>query len=353
MQTNAQNSGVRASGRDVTVIVPAYNEADTIASTLASMRRQTLEGVRVLVVDDGSTDQTGEIARSCGADVVRPPQNTGSKAGAQNFALDFVETRYVVALDADTTLAPDALEIIIAKLAEAPNAAAACGYVLPRRTQTVWELGRLGEYLFALGFYKRIQGGMGRPLISSGCFSAYRTDALRAAGGWSDETVTEDVDLTWTFYASGREVLFVPEAMSYPLEPADLTMLGKQLKRWSHGFIQNLVLHRQTIMNDPTLRAIISVMMWDSTMASLLYLIATPLLAIFVSPWALAIYLIDLPVIAGPILLEGWRAGTMRSALLSIPAFFVLRLVNSVYFVRAAVSELLLGRRLAVYEKGH
>ena len=83
---------------------------------------------------------------------------------------------------------------------------------------TLWERGRYVEYLFAFSFFKQIQDYYEKPLISSGCFSVYRTEALRALGGWSTRTLAEDMDLTWSFYQQGWRVRFVPEAVCYPLE---------------------------------------------------------------------------------------------------------------------------------------
>ena len=77
-------------GPGITVIVPAYNEGPTLAETLASLQNQTLPPTEVIVVDDGSTDDTAAVADRAGVTVVRPPCNTGSKAGAQTFALPFV-----------------------------------------------------------------------------------------------------------------------------------------------------------------------------------------------------------------------------------------------------------------------
>ena len=171
----------------LTVIVPAYNEAATLGDTLRSLRDQTVKPDRVIVVDDGSTDATAEVARSFGVTVLQPPGNTGSKAGAQNFALPHVETDLTMAIDADTTLAADGIEKLIAAFAE-PRVTAACGMVVPRHVRTVWERGRYIEYLFAFSFYKPIQDYFGHPLISSGCFSAYRTERLRAVGGWPTRT---------------------------------------------------------------------------------------------------------------------------------------------------------------------
>src|SRR5207249_1028384 len=149
-------------------------------------------------------------------------------------------------------------------------------------------------------YYKQLQEYYGKPLISSGCFSMYRTDILGAHNGWSNRTLAEDVDLTWSLYQAGHEVRFVPEAVCYPIEPHTLTLMGKQLR-----------------------------------------------------PWVLIGYVIDAPAVLVPVLAGAARRREIRRALASIPAFFVLRTVNAVFFLRAVCAELLLGRSLRVYEKGH
>ena len=335
-----------------TVIVPAYNEAASIADTIASIRAQTAAVAEILVVDDCSTDGTGDVARRCGARVIRPPANTGSKAGAQTFALDFVDTPYVLAIDADTTLAPDA----IARLSVAfqdPDVVAACGFVLPRHVRTIWERGRYVEYVFAFSFYKPIQDHYGVPLISSGCFSMYRADVLRAHGGWSNRTMAEDMDLTWQFHQCGHKVRFVPEAVCWPIEPHDFHYMRCQLRRWSHGFVQNVRLHWRGILDVPWLRATVAVAVFDATVASIAYLFALPVLAALVSPLFLLGYLIDVPAVLVPVLWHAWRRREVGRALASMPGFLLLRAVNGVFLLGAVWAEVVRGRHLDVYEKGH
>jgi cellulose synthase/poly-beta-1,6-N-acetylglucosamine synthase-like glycosyltransferase len=336
----------------LTIIVPAYNEAQSIADTVKSLQSQSRPPERILVVDDCSTDATAAIARSCGAEVLRPPVNTGSKAGAQTYALGFVDSEFTMAIDADTILAPDAIEIICAAMDE-PRIAAACGLVLPRFVKSVWERGRYVEYLLAFNFYKPIQDYYERPLISSGCFSIYRTAVLRSIGGWSTRTMAEDMDLTWTLYQRGEGVRFVPEAVSFPIEPHDFGFLSKQLRRWSHGFIQNVALHWRGILQDRFLSTMVAVAIFDATVASIAYLICVPLFALLISPWFLMAYLVDIPVVAVPVLVKGASRGELQKSLASIPAFLVLRLVNGLFMLRALWSEIVLGRSLKVYEKGH
>src|SRR6478609_4179665 len=125
---------------DLTVMIPAYNEAESIADSIRSLQRQTVVPAEIIVIDDCSTDATAGAASALGVRVLRPPQNTGSKAGAQSFALESVETEMVMALDADTTLAPDAVELLMPAFADS-DVTAACGSVLPRHVRTLWERG--------------------------------------------------------------------------------------------------------------------------------------------------------------------------------------------------------------------
>ncbi|HKF79296.1 MAG TPA: glycosyltransferase [Thermoleophilaceae bacterium] len=351
----SQHQGAREPAGDafpLTAIVPAFNEAETVADTISSLQGQTLPPVEIFVVDDCSTDDTGAVAEAAGVRVVRPPANTGSKAGAQTFALQFVTTEFVMALDSDTTLAPDAVERLSRVFAN-PEIAAASGSVLPRRVSTVWERGRYVEYMFAFSFFKRIQDHYGKPLISSGCFSLYRTNVVREVGGWSDRTTAEDMDLTWTLYQRGWKVRFVPQAVCYPIEPCNLDLLRKQLRRWSHGFVQNVKLHWRGVLGLGYLRSMVALAFWDSAIASVAYLFAIPLLAAFVSPLFWLAYVVDGPVLLLPVVVDARKRHEIRRAFASFPAYFPLRVANAVMMLKAVVFELVLRRPLLVYEKGH
>ncbi len=314
---------------------------------------QTSRPAEIIVVDDCSTDDTSGVARSFGVTVIRPPANTGSKAGAQNFALDRVRTEFTIAIDADTTVARDAIEKLLPAF-DAPHVAAVCGTVLPRRIETIWERGRYIEYLFAFTFYKQVQERYGAPLISSGCFSMYRSAVLRELGGFSTRTLAEDMDLTWTLYQKGLSARFIPEAVCYPLEPHSFEFMKKQLRRWSHGFVQNLRLHWRGLLGVPFLRSAVAVACWDAVVASAVYLFLLPLVAIvFRHPYVLLGYVIDVPAILVPVMAGALPRGEGKRAIASVPSFFVLRTVNAVFFLMALWTEVVRGQRLQTYEKGH
>jgi biofilm PGA synthesis N-glycosyltransferase PgaC len=166
--------------------------------------------------------------------------------------------------------------------------------------------------------------------------------------------MAEDVDLTWRFYFAGHKVRFVPEAVSYPIEPHNFHFMRKQLRCWSHGFIQNVRLHWRSVLHVPYLRSTVAVAVWDAVMASIGYLVLIPLLTlIFMNPLFFLAYVLDAPVVLIPVLLASGGNRKVREALGSLPAFFLLRAVNSVFILEAVWSELIVRRPLLVYEKGH
>jgi biofilm PGA synthesis N-glycosyltransferase PgaC len=162
------------------------------------------------------------------------------------------------------------------------------------------------------------------------------------------------MDLTWSFYIKKYSVRFVPSAVCYPIEPNNYSFMSKQLKRWSHGFAQNVILHWREVVHIPYLRSAVAVAVWDSSVASLVYITALPILSIvFWNPLFLIGYFIDAPVLIVPVLIKARRLKQTRLALMSFPSFFVLRIVNCLFIIEAFWSEFILRKRLMTYEKGH
>jgi len=162
----------------VTILIPAFNEEDIITETILNMREQTYPIQEIVVADDHSTDRTGEISKKIGVRVVRTPKNTGAKSRAQNYALNFIDTDVVVTVDADTSLDSKAIEYLLPALADGKTLSA-CGFVIPQVIETFWEKARLEEYLYGIGLFKRAQEHVSVPLVSSGCFSAFKFKAFK------------------------------------------------------------------------------------------------------------------------------------------------------------------------------
>ena len=122
------------------------------------------------------------------------------------------------------------------------------------------------------------------------------------------------MDLTWTLYQRGSKVRFLPDAVFYPIEPHNLDPMRKQLRRWSHGFIQNVQPHWQGVLGLGHPRSTVLLVLWNSIIASIGYRFAIPLLAILVNAAFLFAYVLDAPVILISVLLSALPRRAARGA---------------------------------------
>ncbi|GAA2071509.1 glycosyltransferase family 2 protein [Actinomadura alba] len=347
--------------RTLSVIVPAHNEEAGLPATLEALLRQTVPPEEIIVVDDGSVDRTGEVARSYGVTVLTPPQNLGSKAKAQNHALPHCESELVLAVDADTVLAPDYIEKI-KPVFDDPDVVVAAGNVQTRFSRTPWERGRSIEYLFGFHWHRPIQNAVNSPMVCSGCCSVFRREPLVAFGGFPERTIVEDMDYTWSQQIAGRRTVYVADAVAWAADPETLTYLRKQVWRWMAGFFQNVRLHlRPLITRKPMLALWVIVAVLEILTVPLW--LAGPFIATMAMhqpvgrtvAWWFGAELILLV----PLLVHAARRRRLPvlGVLLNIPFAYLTKAVNVYYAWKGLVVELILvplrlSKGLSVYEKG-
>ncbi len=332
----------------ITVLIPANNEAAYLGDTLRAIQAQTVAPDEVLVVDDGSGDGTGDIARAHGARVIRPDAPQGSKAIASNCGLPYVRTEAVMVLDADTQLHPEAIEHLSDDLRRGIDATS--GACLPLLQQGIWSRGRAVEYSMAIRIHKPVQQALGTLVVMSGCISMFRTSVLRRLGGFSARTLAEDIDATWAYQLQGGKAGYTPKAMSYPAEPATWQLYRAQMRRWASGFYQTVGTHRTRVRHKPGLALIVVASLWDVITVPILAVslvvaavtrnFPVPLLAMF------ALFLL-LPIISGGTVI-GWRR-TARN----FPAYLITMWVNSYFYVEAFFIEWIARRPRVAWVKGH
>jgi biofilm PGA synthesis N-glycosyltransferase PgaC len=242
----------------VTVLIAAWNERGSIAGTLQALSRVRYPGPwAVIVVDDGSSDGTSDATRACRdlvpyLRVVRVPHR--GKAAALNIGLELVQTPVLVTIDADTALHPDALRRVVTRLITAPrDTAAVAGSVLARNSRANF-LTRIQEwdYLLAIGSVKRQQALYQGTLVAQGAFSAYKTEAVRAARGWPF-CIGEDIVLTWALQKAGHRIGFEPTAIAFTTVPSDVRRFVRQRRRWARGMIEGLARHGDLLWRRPRL----------------------------------------------------------------------------------------------------
>ena len=231
-----------ASYPGVSILIAAYNEQDSIASTIESIARQNYPGeLEVIVVDDGSTDNTLRNLQRLSFPWLRviDLKRNGGKSRALNTALALVRHELTITLDADSLLHRGALTNIVGRLlSDPPDTAAVAGAVLVRnsRLNLVTRV-QEWDYFHGIAAVKRLQSLYHGTLVAQGAFSLYRTAVLQAAGGWPD-CVGEDIVLTWCILRRGHRVGFAEDAVAFTNVPATLGQLIRQRQRWSRGLIE-------------------------------------------------------------------------------------------------------------------
>jgi cellulose synthase/poly-beta-1,6-N-acetylglucosamine synthase-like glycosyltransferase/peptidoglycan/xylan/chitin deacetylase (PgdA/CDA1 family)/spore germination protein YaaH len=233
----------------IDVLVAAYNEATGIRGTIDSLLASVGVDLRILVVDDGSTDDTFDIVRSAfGTDprVVLRRKANGGKASALNLALTFATAPIVVGVDADTQLPTDALAKLAAWFVD-PRVGAVAGNVKVGNRRGIVTRWQALEYITSQNVDRRALARLNAITVVPGAIGGWRTDVLRAVNGYRSDTLAEDMDLTWRVRELGWVIANEPEAMAFTEAPATLGGLLKQRFRWSFGTLQCLWKHRRSV----------------------------------------------------------------------------------------------------------
>ncbi len=230
---------------DVTLLIAAYNEEQSIAETLDYALRADYPGrFEIAVVDDGSTDRTREIVATYAKRNRRvrlvEVEHRG-KAGALNAALATVRAPLVATIDADTLLMTYSLKRAVARmLASPPDTVAVAGAVLVRNSrENLLTRAQEWDYFLGIASVKRGQALLQGTLVAQGAFSVYDTTALKLAGGWPNR-IGEDIVLTWRLLLGGGRCVFEPTAVAFTEAPSNWGAFARQRRRWARGMIEGL-----------------------------------------------------------------------------------------------------------------
>jgi peptidoglycan-N-acetylglucosamine deacetylase len=237
----------------VSVMMAAYNEERVIDRTLHSVLASTYPIVEVIVVNDGSSDNTGEkvleIARQDSRVKLVDQQNTG-KAGALNAGLDKVSSEIVVTLDADTILIPETIDRLVRHFAvdKSGRLGAVAGVVrVGNRRRNLLTRWQALEYVTQVGIERAAQDEMGAITIVPGACAAWRKAAIQGVGGYTDVTLAEDCDLSLSFHRAGWRVTQDDEAIAFTEVPENVDALLNQRTRWTFGTLQAIWKHRDLL----------------------------------------------------------------------------------------------------------
>lgn len=227
----------------LTIVVPAWNEALVIERTVRSALASDLPDVRVLVVDDGSTDGTAALAATLGPQVsVLVQERNQGKAAALNRGLAEATTRLVLTVDADTMLDPSAARWLVATQRQTRATAVAANVRVGNRRHLLTRWQSL-EYVAGLNLDRRALHTLGVITTIPGAAALWVREAVLDAGGFSGDTLAEDTDLSVTLLRAGHRLVYQDRADAYTEAPATIDGLWRQRRRWLFGNLACLWKH--------------------------------------------------------------------------------------------------------------
>ncbi len=230
----------------VSVIIPAFNEARVIEQSVRRVLASDYDDLQLIVVDDGSTDGTSDVVRAAFGDDPRVTLLTlvnGGKAAALNRALQLARAEVVIALDADTQFEPTTIARLARWFADPAIGAVAGNAKVGNRVNLVTRWQGV-EYVTAQNLERRALARFDAITVVPGAVGAWRRSALDAVGGYPEDTLAEDQDLTIAIQRAGWRVDYDADAIAWTEAPQSFRALAKQRYRWAFGTLQCLWKHR-------------------------------------------------------------------------------------------------------------
>jgi cellulose synthase/poly-beta-1,6-N-acetylglucosamine synthase-like glycosyltransferase/peptidoglycan/xylan/chitin deacetylase (PgdA/CDA1 family) len=236
----------------VAVLIPAYNEEKVIARTIRSVMMSNYKNLRIVVIDDGSKDNTFETARRAYPAEIESGRLTvltkpnGGKADALNYALERIDEEIYVGIDADGVIAHDAITNLVPHFAN-PTIGAVAGNAKVGNRVNLWTRWQALEYITSQNFERRALDLFDVVMVVPGAIGAWRTAPVKAGGGYHTNTVAEDADLTMNLLEQGYSVIYEDRALAFTEAPVNADGLKRQRFRWSFGILQAIWKHRGAI----------------------------------------------------------------------------------------------------------
>lgn len=284
----------------VSILAPAYNEALNIVENIRSLLSINYNHLELIVINDGSKDNSmNQLIEAYDLHLVQPSYNgsirtknilgvyksrnpvynklvvidkeNGGKADALNAGINLAANKYIVCIDVDCILEQDALlKLVKPFMEETTKKVIAAGGVIRIANSCVFENGKLVEVKLPKQFLPRVQtleyirafllarmawSQINGLLIISGAFGAFDREIVKKVGGYSADTVGEDMELVVRMrrYMEERKasykVAYIPDPLCWTEAPASYKILGRQRNRWTRGTIETLKIHHKLFFN--------------------------------------------------------------------------------------------------------
>ena len=247
---------------------------------MRSVLESDYPNLRTIVVDDGSRDATSQVVQEkfakeiASGRVLLLRKANGGKAAALNHGLQHTNDEIYVGIDADTMIAPNAISLLVPHFYDSKIGAVAGNAKVGNRVN-LWTRWQALEYITSQNFERRALNVFGAVSVVPGAIGAWRTAAVREAGGYHTDTVAEDADLTMSLLERGWNVVNEDRALAFTEAPTTANGLMRQRFRWSFGILQATWKHGQAIRRRSRLG-------WIALPNIIIFQILLPLLSPFI-----------------------------------------------------------------------
>ena len=233
----------------VSVIIAAYNEEKVIARTVDSILRNGYDDLELLIVDDGSKDGTLEVLRRSFGDCPKVrilSQPNGGKSSALNNAIAHARHEILIALDADTIFRAGTIAKLVRHFADSTVGAVSGNARVGNRNSWLTRFQSI-EYIYGFNLDRRALDLLNAITVVPGAVGAWRKRLIVDLGGFGDDTLAEDTDLTLKIRREGYLIRYEEEGVAFTEAPEDTRGLAKQRFRWAFGTLQAAWKHRDAL----------------------------------------------------------------------------------------------------------
>jgi len=234
----------------ITVIIPAYNEEKSIASTIKHVVNSNYPNIKILVVNDGSIDNTSAVVKKlCKKykNLKLLDKSNSGKADSLNCALKDVNTDLFAVVDSDSFPSKNSLKKLSGYFDDTKMSAVTSFVKLRNRHDNFLTRLQAVEYIL-MGWSRKLLDFIDSVYVTNGPLSLYRTNFVKKIGGFDPKSITEDIDITWNLMRHGYKTSMCLDADVTTVAPNNLQSFYRQRTRWGLGGIQALFKYKGEIL---------------------------------------------------------------------------------------------------------
>lgn len=340
----------------VSVVIPAWNEEVGIIKTIKSVVANHYQHIEVIVVNDGSTDNSDAAVKDYIAQLKQQDQQlaarmkyfykeNGGKGTALNYGISQATGEIIITVDADSALDKDALKNLVTYFSD-PSISAVVGNVKVAQNPSIVGFLQQLEYLF--GFYfKRAHAVMGAEYIFGGACAAFRREVFQKYGLFDDKNKTEDIEMSMRLRFRGVNCTYAEDVICYTEGASTVTGLINQRLRWKKGRLETFAKYRQIFFSlDQTHNKALSFFVLPYAMLSEIQLLIEPIsiallftysivAADFLSLTLGLLFIFTIYVVNAFFSQDGFRPKVLLLFPISWPAFYILVWIEFLSLLRS------------------